>query len=626
MVRFSWSAAAEWSSFRSDEGNSGFSDQTVIETLNVSWIKDLSGGWIDPSPAVVNGRIYVYTNGEYDFARQRQIYSSTLYCLEETNGEILWSSKVSDSKVQLSSPAVNGDIVAVGSSDGKLYAFNSTTGASRFTFETKSSPYGITSSPLFLREKLVFGGGDGIIYCVDLEGKMIWSRDTGDMIYFTAPAYVGGKLFIGNDGGNLTCINASDGTSVWVHHVAGRIRTTPLVVNDRIMFNWATYSGNLVTDGWLKALYMNGTMAWEDHIGGTISSPASDEDLLFVANNEGWLKCYFIDGNMKWEYRANGPIQSSPALTANGVVFLSNINISGNHSTLYFLDKSGSSYFTYEITPHQWALSSPAIGRGSIVFASDNGNVYCISNGKFGDKDGGINDDPGGNEEDGSDVLETPGQWLSITIIIIIPLTAVCMVRRNVRPFEKAGDGVSGGTLSETMGNRLNASRRKTVMKVSVFSAVIVVFTCAVVVSLQIPGVGYRGLPQSAEGLTLKIDFGGVRAPINPGNETVWTFQEGKWAADTGQSNSSVWIFDNISLEKGTVLHCLAAAMKIAGTDLETSEYIYGTFVRSMAGVENGRDGKNWLYWVNGEFANMASDVYYLEDGDVVLWKYASEF
>jgi len=41
--------------------------------------------------------------------------------------------------------------------------------------------------------------------------------------------------------------------------------------------------------------------------------------------------------------------------------------------------------------------------------------------------------------------------------------------------------------------------------------------------------------------------------------------------------------------------------------------------------VDNGRNGDNWLYWVNGEFANMASDVYYLEDGDVVLWKYTNE-
>ena len=619
-------AEGEWSSFRSDEANQGYSNQTVTEILNVSWVKDLSGGWIDPSPAVVDGRIYVHTNGEYDFVKQHQVSPSTLVCLEERTGEILWSTKVSNSKVQLSSPTVNSDLVAVGSSDGKLYTFNATTGAHRFTCETGSSPYGITSSPLFVRNNLIFGGGDGKLYCVDMLGNHLWSFDTGDTVYFTSPAYTAGRLFIGNDGGNLSCINFSDGTLVWVHHVEGRIRTTPLIVDDRIVFSWASYSGNIVTDGWLRAVDMNGTLAWENHIGGTISSPATDGNLIFFSNNEGWLKCYSTDGVMKWEYHANGPVQSSPAVTKNGVVFLSNINLSGNHSTLYFLDKAGYEHFIYEITPHQWALSSPAIGRGSIIFASDNGHIYCISDGKFGESEGATENDSGvgrGNEED---VKDTPGQWLSITAAVIISLIIVNMVgRKKERSLKQNSNDVAVETLADTMGKRMNVSRRKTVLKICVFFTVLVVFTVAVAVSLEISGVGSRGSPHFGTGLTLKIDFGGKDAPINPGNETVWTFQEGEWRWETGPGTSSVWVFMNISSERGTVLDCLAGAMQIAGTDLETSEYIYGTFVRSIAGLENGRNDRNWLYWVNGEFANMASDVYYLEDGDVVLWKYTNE-
>jgi len=625
-VGISGTAVAEWSSFRADEQNRGYSDQTVTETMNISWMTDLTGGWIDPSPAVVDGMIYVLSHGEYDFVKRQQISPSTLVCIEERTGEILWSSKVSDSRVQLSSPAVKDDLVAVGSSDGTLYVFNATSGARRFACATAKSPYGITSSPLFIRDRLIFGGGDGMIYCVDMQGKPLWSRDTGDTVYFTSPAYTNGRLFIGNDGGNLSCINASDGTLDWVHHVDGRIRTTPLIVDDRIIFSWASYSGNIVTDGWLRAGDMNGTLLWENHIGGTISSPAADGNLLFVANNEGWLKCYSLDGDMKWEYRANGPIQSSPAVTGNGVVFLSNINLSGNHSTLYFLDKTGREHFTYEITPHQWALSSPAIGSGSIIFASDNGYIYCISDGKFGATDDEIEDDPGGVEGGGREVKETPGHWLLMTVIIILSIMAVIIVGRKKESssVEKSND-VALGTLAEAMRNRMKVSRRKTVLKVCVFFAVLIVFICAVAVSLHIPGVGSRGSPHPGSGLTLKIDFGSEDSPLNPGNETVWTFREGEWRTDVGPSNSSVWVFVNLSSERGTVLDCLVSAMGIAGTDMKTSEYIYGTFIGSIAGVDNGRNDKNWLYWVNGEFANMASDVYYLEDGDTVLWKYTNE-
>ncbi|MDP6154787.1 MAG: PQQ-binding-like beta-propeller repeat protein [Candidatus Thermoplasmatota archaeon] len=620
-------ASAEWSSFRSDETNLGYSDLAVTETLNISWIKDLSGGWIDPSPAVVNGRIYVHTNGEYDFFTQKQISPSSLICLKERTGEIIWSVKVSDSKVQLSSPAVYGGLVAVGSSDGTLYAFNATSGASRFTFETENSPFGITSSPLFVRDRLVFGGGDGNLYCVDMQGKKIWSRDTGNTVYFTSPAYKDGNLFIGNDGGNLSCINASDGSLLWAHHVDGRIRTTPLIVGEKIIFSWASYSGNIVTDGWLRAVDMNGTLAWENHIGGTISSPASDGNLLFVANNEGWLKCYSLDGEMKWEYRANGPIQSSPAVAMNGVVFLSNINLSGNHSTLYFLDKTGNKYFSYKITPHQWALSSPVIGRGSIIFASDNGYIYCVSDGKFDKTDDKMEIEHGEDESDGRDMKEAPGRWLLLTVMIIVPLAGLSLIgRKKERASEGGPKALTKGSLADTIGKRMDVSRRKTILKICVFFAVLVVISCAVAVSLQIPGVGSRGSPRFGSGLTLKIVFGREDAPINPGNETLWTFRENQWLMETGPSNSSVWTFTNISSDKGTVLDCLVNAMDVAGTDVETSEYIYGTFIRSIAGVENGRNDRNWLYWVNGEFANMASDVYYLEDGDEVLWKYTNEF
>jgi len=625
-VRFSTSASAEWSSFRADEENQGYSNQTVTETLNVSWAKDLTSSWIDPSPAVVDGKIYIHTNGEYDFAKLRQVSPSILVCLDERTGKTIWSANVSESKVQLSSPAVNGDLVAVGSSDGKLYAFNATSGARLFTCETENSPYGITSSPLFVRDTLVFGGGDGVIYCVDMLGKQLWSYDTGDIIYFTSPAYTADKLFIGNDGGNLSCINASDGTILWNHHVEGRIRTTPLIAAGRIIFSWASYSGNLVLDGWLRAVDMNGTLAWENHIGGTISSPGTDGSLFFVGNNEGWLKCFSFDGKMEWEYYANGPVQSSPAVTGNGVVFLSNINLSGNHSTLYFLDKAGSKFFTYKITPHQWALSSPAIGSGSIIFASDNGHIYCISDGKFRQTDDEIEDDPGDGKGDERELNETPGNWLLMTVFTILFVILVSMFGRkkessSVRP----GDDVARETLVEVMGNRMDVSRKKKVLKICILFSVLIVFISAVAVSLHIPGVGSRGSQQPGTGLTLVVDFGGEDAPVNPGNKTVWSFNNSEWQTDVGPSNSSVWVFLNISSERGTVLDCLTRAMEVAGTDLETSEYIYGTFVSSIAGVDNGRNGDNWLYWVNGEFANMASDVYYLEDGDVVLWKYTNE-
>ena len=638
---FSAASSGQWSDFRGGEKNWGFSDRTLPEFLNISWETNLTGGWIDPSPAICDGKVYILTNGEYDFTDRRQVDPSTLVCLEERSGDTLWSVKVSDSKVQLSSPTVDGDVVAVGSSDGNLYAFNAASGTARFKFSSGSSTFGITSSPLLVSGKLVFGGGDGVIYCLNRTGKLIWSHDTGDTIYFSSPCYDNGKIYIGNDGGNLSCLDASSGMLEWRHTVDGRIRTSPLITEELIIFTWGKYSGNIVTDGWLRTIDHNGTFQNEAHLGGTISSPATDGKYIFVGNNEGTLACFDTEGSGRWEFRANGPVQSSPAVSGNGVLFLSNINMSGNHSTLYFLDKEGGLFYEYEISPHQWALSSPAIGNGCVIFASDNGRVYCISTEPFapGENEKGHHENNNTNEEE---KRETPGQWLEMGIMVIFIVSVITMAGKkgdegqsrhpdhldeNIHDHTVTGH-VKGKheKLLEKMEKRMNSSRRRLIFKTWVIFTVLIVFTSAIVASFYISGVGSRGTPGPVSDITLIIDFGNEKTPLNNGNLTTWSFSEDKWQMRRSPSERTLWRFENISSHEGTVLDCLKAAMEIVRENVLTSEYIYGTFVVSIAGVENGRDDNNWLYWVNGDFANMASDEYYLEDGDVVLWKYSGEF
>jgi len=314
--------------------------------------------------------------------------------------------------------------------------------------------------------------------------------------------------------------------------------------------------------------------------------------------------------------------------------------MSGNHSTLYFLDKEGQPFYQYEISPHQWALSSPAIGNGCVIFASDNGRVYCISTGSFapGDNEKGHQGNKPGVEEKS----ETPGQWLQMGIMVIFIVSGITMAGkkgdegRSRHPdnldeifHDHTVTGHGNGKhekLLEKMEKRMNLSRRRIIVKTCVIFTVLIVFTSAIVASFYISGVGSRGTPGPVSNITLTIDFGDEKTPMNHGSLTTWSFSEREWQMHCSPSERTLWRFENISSDKGTVLDCLKAAAEIVGENVLTAEYIYGTFVVSIAGVENGRDDNNWLYWVNGDFANMASDEYNLEDGDVVLWKYSGEF
>jgi hypothetical protein len=47
-------------------------------------------------------------------------------------------------------------------------------------------------------------------------------------------------------------------------------------------------------------------------------------------------------------------------------------------------------------------------------------------------------------------------------------------------------------------------------------------------------------------------------------------------------------------------------------------------FVKSINNIENGEDGNYWLYYVNGEYAQVGCSLYHLHDNDVVEWRFGS--
>jgi len=51
--------------------------------------------------------------------------------------------------------------------------------------------------------------------------------------------------------------------------------------------------------------------------------------------------------------------------------------------------------------------------------------------------------------------------------------------------------------------------------------------------------------------------------------------------------------------------------------------YPFGVFVTSINGLANDNTrGYYWLYWVNGVYANVSADAFFLQEGDVVEWRY----
>lgn len=79
--------------------------------------------------------------------------------------------------------------------------------------------------------------------------------------------------------------------------------------------------------------------------------------------------------------------------------------------------------------------------------------------------------------------------------------------------------------------------------------------------------------------------------------------------------NSTIQTFSNLS--GNTVYEVTASAVEIDG---EWQNNLI--FVTSIAGVTNNEEeGLWWQFWVNGELAPVAANLFQVEDGDSIEWK-----
>ena len=97
---------SDWPMFRHDLNHTGCSTSTAPNTNQIAW-SYTTGDDVISSPAVVGGRVYV---GSYD---------RKVYCLDAATGAFVWSYPTGN--IAWSSPAVAGGMVYVGSLDCKVY-------------------------------------------------------------------------------------------------------------------------------------------------------------------------------------------------------------------------------------------------------------------------------------------------------------------------------------------------------------------------------------------------------------------------------------------------------------------------------------------------------------------------
>lgn len=229
-----------------------------------------------------------------------------------TNLTLRW--KYQAGAVVVSQPTESNGVTYFGSLDGNIYALDANTGAKLWTYKTN---YEVKSSVAVVSGKLYTGADDGNIYCLDANtGTKVWETFAGGVTknllgsgpYLniappvrSSPMVVDNRVYVGALDGNLYCLDANSGNTIWKFQTQGPILATPTIVDGRIYFPSCTggypiylaapspYGDFYCLDAnnaaviWHKQIpyVLNRTVGWGNYI---FASPTVAQGMVFVSN------------------------------------------------------------------------------------------------------------------------------------------------------------------------------------------------------------------------------------------------------------------------------------------------------------------------------------------------------
>jgi outer membrane protein assembly factor BamB len=195
----------------------------------VRWLRNLPAG-SESSPLIDRGRIY--------FGSQ----SGTVYALDDTNGHLLWTYHA-EGAVK-ASPTLTGGLLYFGDYSGHVQAVSERTGHLIWRSGSGGTLLGsgtFYSTCAVFYGRVFLGNTDGRIYAYDASsGKLDWAVQTGSYVY-ASPAVtnapgLGPTIYLGSYSGTFYALNAQSGHVDWTFNARGRISGSATIVGKLVYF------------------------------------------------------------------------------------------------------------------------------------------------------------------------------------------------------------------------------------------------------------------------------------------------------------------------------------------------------------------------------------------------------
>jgi outer membrane protein assembly factor BamB len=214
---------------RSEATHSGRIYALDAATGAIRWSRDLESQ-SESSPLVENGRVF--------FGSQ----SGKVYALDARTGRTIWTYRAAGAVK--ASPSLSGGLLYFGDYSGEVQAISERTGRRVWISGSGGALLGsgtFYSTAAVIYGRVFLGNTDGRVYAYDAStGRLDWAVQTGAYVY-ASPAVtnapgIGPTVFLGSYDGTFYAINARSGHISWTFDGHGRISGSATIIGDIVYF------------------------------------------------------------------------------------------------------------------------------------------------------------------------------------------------------------------------------------------------------------------------------------------------------------------------------------------------------------------------------------------------------
>ena len=291
--------------------------------------------------------------------------SGKFYAIQKSNGRLIWT--YSGTNTITGTPVLIGnEQVIFAQANGVLTCLNENTGDEIWVNEPETERDTVVSGAVYGEGKIFISRSDGRLCAYDVtDGHLLWEYQSKLQDLRNEPAYDNGLVFLGEQNGLMSMINAKTGERVNGGGSGGPINT-PIVNN-----------GNVYYSSWSGSVYAvkikDVIPLWEMKIQEPVTtSPSFGDNKLFVGTSNGKIIALAAgNGDVTWTYDTEGANVNKAPLFGDGLVFCG-----ASEGNIYAVN-ANTGEVKYSLKTEHGLDVEPAYENGILYYSAD-GFVYAV--------------------------------------------------------------------------------------------------------------------------------------------------------------------------------------------------------------------------------------------------------